>query len=55
MSPPVKAAFAKANLKVDSATEVGEVEVGAHQEAAVPQEVVAAEEREVVLRGVRRS
>lgn len=42
-------------MKVDSATEVGEVEVGAHQEAAVPQEVVVAEAREVVPREVRRS
>lgn len=46
---------AKALLKADSATGVEEVEVGAHQEAAVPQEVVAEEVRGVVLREVRRS
>lgn len=46
--------FAKANVEVDSATEVAEVQVGAHQEAAVPQEVVE-EECVVVLRQVPRS
>jgi len=55
VSDPVTVSCAKAILKVDSATEVGEVEVGAHQEAAVPQGVVAAAEREVVLREARRS
>lgn len=55
MSHSVKVSFAKANFKVDSATEVGEVEVGAPQEAAVLQGVVVAEEREVVPREARRS
>jgi hypothetical protein len=45
--------FAKANVEVDSAIEVAEVQVGAHQEVAVPQEAVE-EECGGVLRQVPR-
>ena len=51
----MQGSLAKAVLKVDSATEVGEVEAGELQEAAVPLEAVEEGERVVVLREVRRS
>jgi len=46
---------AKANVEVDSAIEVAEVQGGAHREAAAPQEVEEEEECVVVLRQVPRS